>query len=194
VTRRPLAAAGALVVLAALTVAAVPGLLPAAGVALARTAAERVGAGDALAGAAALAVLYGLWSLRRGRDGPPTFVEASPERTSVETPLTGAGFDDRVAAAALDRAQREPVIERLRAALIEARNRDGREREAVARAVLTGEWTDDRPLAAFLGDERAPPLPVRARLYEWLFPERAFERRVCRAVDAIATAARGERS
>lgn len=51
-------------------------------------------------------------------------------------------------------------------------------------AVAVGDWTDDRVAAAFLGDDRAPRLPMRERLRGWLHPGRAFERRARRAADA----------
>lgn len=56
--------------------------------------------------------------------------------------------------------------------------------ERAADAVDSGEWTDDRVAAAFVGDERAPHFPLRERLRGWVRPERAFSRRADRAAGA----------
>ncbi|MCG1003523.1 MULTISPECIES: hypothetical protein [Halobacterium] len=61
----------------------------------------------------------------------------------------------------------------------------GVSRDEAAAVVARGEWTDDPVAAAFLGDERAPRYPLGERLRGWVHADRAFRRRVERAVDAV---------
>lgn len=84
----------------------------------------------------------------------------------------------------------ERVRERLRAAVVAVRT-DGadRTRAAVEAELGDGSWTEDRVAAAFLGGDDAPDIGLARRLYAWLYPARAFERRVRRTVDAIETVA-----
>lgn len=58
-------------------------------------------------------------------------------------------------------------------------------RDDAVDAIARGAWTDDVVAAAFLGDERAPPLPIRERLWAWLHPRRAYRRRTDRAAAAV---------
>jgi hypothetical protein len=51
--------------------------------------------------------------------------------------------------------------------------------------VLTGTWTDDTVVAAFLGNSDAPDTPVRWRLYAWLYDDKAFQEAVERTIVAI---------
>lgn len=84
------------------------------------------------------------------------------------------------------------VRHRLRAAVRTVRTGDAdRSRGAVEAALVDGSWTDDRVAAAFLGGDDAPDVGLPRRLYAWLYPARAFERRVERTVDAIEAAAEG---
>ena len=62
---------------------------------------------------------------------------------------------------------------------------DDEDAEAVSAAIEAGSWTDDRVAAAFLGGPDAPGVSLWRRLYAWLYPARAFERRVERVVDVI---------
>lgn len=65
--------------------------------------------------------------------------------------------------------------------------------EATAeRAVETGEWTDDRIAAAFLATEQeAPSFTLTERALAWLAPQRTFDRRLGRTLDAVETHAEG---
>lgn len=65
--------------------------------------------------------------------------------------------------------------------------------EATAeRAVETGEWTDDRIAAAFLATEQeAPSFTLTERGLAWLAPQRTFDRRLGRTLDAVETHAEG---
>lgn len=54
------------------------------------------------------------------------------------------------------------------------------------RAVATGEWTDDAVAAAFLGDGSGPSASLLSRIRLWLTPERERERRIDRALTALA--------
>jgi len=84
----------------------------------------------------------------------------------------------------------ERVRKRLRDAVETVRtNAGGRSRGAVEAELVDGSWTDDRVAAAFLGGEDAPDVGLARRLYAWLYPARAFERRVERTVDAVAESA-----
>lgn len=58
-------------------------------------------------------------------------------------------------------------------------------REAAARMIETGSWTDDPRAAAFLGGDDAAHLSLRMQFVDWLSGS-AYERRVGATVDAIA--------
>ncbi|MCD2204101.1 DUF7269 family protein, partial [Halobacterium sp. KA-6] len=80
---------------------------------------------------------------------------------------------------------RTRVRERIRETAVRAcAQKHGVSRDETTDAVARGEWTSDTVAAAFLGDERAPRYPLRERLRGWVHPDRAFQRRVERAVDA----------
>jgi hypothetical protein len=62
----------------------------------------------------------------------------------------------------------------------------GCDEKTAERAVERGEWTDDRIAAAFLATEHeAPTFTVTERALAWLTPERTFDRRLDRTLDAI---------
>lgn len=146
-----------------------------------------------------LVLVAGLAKFVSGRTAGPEAIELADD--DVETAVTdadvaGAGFD-RIVATAHAEFQRdqysktsEAARERLRETAADAvatfTNRDA---DAAVGAVEDGTWTDDRIVAAFLSDETGPSMPIGRRLYAWLYPDRAFERRVTRAVTAIADVA-----
>jgi len=107
------------------------------------------------------------------RDAPGERVDAALERVAADS----SGRTSANARALV----RERV--RLTAERAYAQGAAGDDVDA-AEAVAAGEWTDDRVAAAFLGDDRAPRLPLRERLRGWLHPGRAFERRARRAAGA----------
>jgi len=108
-----------------------------------------------------------------GRDAPGERVDAALERIAADS-SGRASTDARIV-----------VRERVRLTVERAYAQDADAGDVdVAEAVAAGEWTDDRIAAAFLGDDRAPRLPLLERLRGWLHPGRAFERRARRATDA----------
>jgi hypothetical protein len=79
----------------------------------------------------------------------------------------------------------EPIRERLRGIVIECYRRDRRAGADARAAVDRGTWTEDRYAAAFLTGTGAVDYPLGHRLYAWLYPERAAERRVNRTLRAV---------
>lgn len=129
---------------------------------------------------------------RRQRSGDGGTPPLSVDRDARRTRVPGGEFDDVVreatagANAALTRTDRTVVRERVRETAVRAYARTlGVDEDAATDAVRRGAWTTDRVAAAFVGDDRAPRLPLRERLRGWLHPDRAFERWVARATDAV---------
>lgn len=132
-------------------------------------------------------------------DGPGATAQAGDGTTdSVDADRPGRQFD-WTHSRALARLEVDPdaegweaerVRERLREAVRAVRGAD-RTRAAVEAELADGSWTEDRVAAAFLGGETAPERGLARRLYAWLYPARAFERRAKRTVDAIEVAAGG---
>lgn len=77
------------------------------------------------------------------------------------------------------------VREDLAAAVVAVRTGAGASPTAVREAIAAGTWTDDRVAAAFLGGADAPSVSLWRRAYAWLYPARAFRRRVERVVTAV---------
>ncbi|MFB6073182.1 MAG: hypothetical protein ABEJ88_09465 [Halobacterium sp.] len=144
-------------------------------------------------------VAYALHQRRRREDAGLDRLTADPDAPRARDP--GAAVDDAVRRAAenpnaaLTQDARRSVRARVRATAVRAYARSQSvDEDAAADAVAAGAWTDDVVAAAFLGDERAPRLPLRERLRGWIRPDRAFERRVSRAADAVhAVATEGSR-
>ena len=78
----------------------------------------------------------------------------------------------------------DPLRDRLRGVVVDA-YRDERGAEGASTVVEQGTWTGDRYAAAFLSTTAAVDYPWYHRLYAWLYPERAFERRVGRTLRAV---------
>ncbi|WP_225336472.1 DUF7269 family protein [Halomicrobium urmianum] len=120
-------------------------------------------------------------------------VEAAPEaihgrstgypRPAVDDRFAriGDGDADREAVADLSGDLRETAV-RLYAA------ETGRPRDEAAAAIDGGDWTDDERAAAFVGRD-AGPLPLRARLWDYVRSEDADHRRARRAVEALESLA-----
>jgi hypothetical protein len=113
-----------------------------------------------------------------------------------DTPrVVGAGIDEPLAALTDDRnpptgVRRSGIVNGVRSDLKDTAvdvvaDTASVDRVEAHRAVETGAWTDDHRAAAFLGDERAPPLPLWIRVADWLrgAPD---VRHAEGAVDAIA--------
>ncbi len=129
------------------------------------------------------------WHVGHGVLRTTTFdsaVETPPESvTAEETPLSGAGLDERYESAVADApGAMDALVDRLRATAVTTYALEAEiSRERADRVVAAGEWTDDTVAAALLSPERAQPLVARLRL--WLDPESERERRVKRTVSAI---------
>lgn len=134
---------------------------------------------------------------RRRNDANPGPTRLVDGGESVEPTAPGEEVDAVLrtaqtgATAYVTREQREQVRERVRTTAVRAyRQRHGASREAAVEAVATGAWTDDVVAAAFVGDQRAPRLPLRERLRGWLHPDQAYRRRTERATRAVHDLAR----
>lgn len=128
---------------------------------------------------------------RRRNDAGDADSRLAGQRNEAETSDAGERFDrdlrlaSRNANAPVVQDAREGIRERVRATAVRAyARRHSVSRDEARDAVAAGAWTDDVVAAAFAGDERAPPLPLRERLRGWIHPDRAYQRRAKRAVDA----------
>lgn len=128
---------------------------------------------------------------RRRNDAGGDSRLAEPSRSVDDDGGSGEQFDRDLLTASWDanapavQDARETVRERVRGTAVRAyARRHGVSREDARIAVASGDWTDDVVAAAFAGDDRAPPFPLRERLRGWVQPNRAYERRAKRAVDA----------
>jgi hypothetical protein len=111
-----------------------------------------------------------------------------PEQvTAARQESTGQALDDRIAAGIDgDEAALVAVRDRLRAVAIGAyAGENGTSREAAARAIHTGRWTQERTAAAMLSDGTGETHSIPARLRLWLDPAAERRRRLARTVDAI---------
>lgn len=148
-------------------------------------------AAGSLAGLVAL-VVAGAASRRRtvGEDEPARRIDRPRESVGTDgRAAPGSTLDDR-----LDRVAggahgpRAEVRETLRATAVRRLARVEGDPGAARRAVETGDWTDDRLAAGYLGETTTP---LSARLRAWLDPEAEHHRRVERTLAAIE--ALGER-
>lgn len=128
---------------------------------------------------------------RRRNDAAGGDSRLSGSRNGVEADNSGERFDRDLRLASHDvnapvvQDARADVRERVRATAVRAyARRHSVSRDDAREAVAAGAWTDDVVAAAFAGDERAPPLPLGERLRGWIHPDRAYQRRARRAVDA----------
>jgi hypothetical protein len=127
---------------------------------------------------------------------PPTDerdTDSLTEATTDET-VIGGRFDACVASTRVAiedpvrRADTDAVRERIHGTAVDVLVAfEGWSREEATERIASGAWTDDEVAAAFLGGADAPPMPFLNRVYAWLYPAAAFERRVRRTVDEIHT-------
>jgi len=143
--------------------------------------------GLALAVAGAVAGVIGLlysWLTRPDATAPMS--EQAGDQPTRSAAVAGtdlsAYYEQSVENGAPDDPNRDPIRRRLREVVV-ASVGDGR--DDAAAAVDRGAWTDDRYAAAFLTRTAAVDYPWYHRLYAWLYPGRAYERRVSRALAAV---------
>lgn len=194
---RTLAVLGGASLALALGVAFVPWLFPAA---VFRPLAAAVASPAVVLLFGALAGLLGVRAFGQSafadEDGPDRWTpRRAPERAYYDEHRTAgtevdAAFDaDPRGADDLD-ALRQTARGRIREVAVSVVAADESiDREAAARRIDAGSWTDDPRAAAFLGGRRLAPLGIRIR--DWASGER-FERWADRAVAEIEARKRGE--
>lgn len=174
----------------------VTGVAVAVGVVVGLAPASLVGAASGLNATLATAVVAaGLvgYAFRRRRQTEPVaesslLADAGSDTTAADPGQPVDGALDRIAddSGAFAGEARTRVRERVRETAVRAcAQKRGLSRDEATDAVARGEWTSDPVAAAFLGDERAPRYPLGERLRGWVHADRAFRRRVERAVDAV---------
>jgi len=148
--------------------------------------------GIALAFVGAVAGVLGLlyaWVTEPDAEAPMAGAASDgPERTvSVAGSDLSTQYERGVEMGGVN-SETDPLRRRLRAVVVESHRHAQGGREAAAAYVDRGEWTDDRYAAAFLTTTAAIDYPWYHRLYAWLYPGRAYERRVTRALAAVEAA------
>lgn len=87
-----------------------------------------------------------------------------------------------------DHSTDDPFQERLRAVLVAAYARELGSEDAAESHIDEGRWTTDVYAAAYLSSTDAVDYPWLHRLYGWLYPGPAYQRRVTRALRAVERA------
>jgi hypothetical protein len=139
-----------------------------------------------------IAVVQGLWSSTTASRPPPLPVDGDPEPTdrAGASPVVGETFDERLAAVQRVGGRSEEgeavVREELRRLATDTYQRTHRcDWEPAARAVESGDWTDDPAAAAFVGGADAPDVPLRLWFNDMLSEHGAFHRQTVRTLRAI---------
>jgi hypothetical protein len=153
-----------------------------------------VDAGLALAFAGAVGGVIGLlYSWLSEPETTAPLSESDAGRSSHSATVAGvdlsAHYERSVEDGGPDDAARDPIRRRLREVVVESVAVDD-----AAAYVDRGAWTDDRYAAAFLSTTADVDYPWYHRLYAWLYPGRAYERRVRRALDAVERTCAGRLS
>ncbi len=159
------------------------------------TAVERELTGTVAAVTVAGTLLLGVVIAVRKKRVSEDWSRRAADRTDDESGAGVHAFDETVEQAVEtgDRERRAEVRDQLRAVAVDVLAATREESVETAPATIdTGEWTDDPVVAAFLGDTEAAAVPLRWRLYEWIYRDRAFERTVERTLTAIENCTEGE--
>jgi len=161
-----------------------PGTVPAS----IRTGLDALGAdrGLALAFAGAVAGVIGLlysWLTEPDATTPMSERESRAPSTPAIAGADLSTYYERAVEDGPDDAARDPIRRRLREVVVASVDGDD-----AAASVDRGTWTDDRYAAAFLSTTADVDYPWYHRLYAWLYPSRAYDRRVCRALAAAERA------
>lgn len=151
----------------------------------------------------AIALLLGLygyltpWASRRRETDDP-LAEREWEVAERTAPVAGAELtatiERRAASDVPFDELGDPIDGRLRDHLVTVFALELGDRAAAAEHVDAGDWTADPIAAAYVSDERAVDYPWYDRLYAWLYPGRAYQRRVSRALTAVERASAGRLS
>jgi hypothetical protein len=138
--------------------------------------------GLALAFAGAVAGVIGLLYSWLTEPDATTPMSERESRTPSTPAIAGTDLSTHYERAVEDGpgdAARDPIRRRLREVVVASVGGDD-----AAASVDRGTWTDDRYAAAFLSTTADVDYPWYHRLYAWLYPGRAYDRRVRRALAA----------
>lgn len=140
----------------------------------------------------ALGGVIGLW-LWRTRGLGTTFFDKDIEESNRDVPVAGSELKDSSGWETKEHADLSPksVRESLRDVLFEVYREDFDGQADVETYLNRGEWTTDRYAAAFISTSQAIDYPVHHRIIAWLYPNRAREIRVKRALRAVESVADG---
>lgn len=111
-------------------------------------------------------------------------VTVEPAAEDPEEPAYVVGDDIRAMLKDPRGDDREELVAVLRRAAVDELSRQ-HGREEAREMVEEGSWTDDPRAAAALAEGGYSHLPLRFRLYDWLFEEDALERRAEAVVDEL---------
>lgn len=158
-----------------------------------RAAGDAVGdsPGVVLVAVGAVAGVLGLlYAWLTGGDAEAPLGESEPKRTRSRATVAGDDlsitYEQAVESGGPDDPSADPIRRRLRTVVVESHR--AADQEDPTAHIDKGAWTDDRYAAAFLSETTAVDYPWYHRLYAWLYPDRAYERRVTRALDAVERA------
>ncbi|MFC6954511.1 DUF7269 family protein [Halorubellus litoreus] len=206
--REVVGAVGAVAFAVALVAAFAPDLLPASVTAAANEVESAVEPWVVVLVLSLVVFAYAVYRFWRSDDGTVERLVRDDDDATADLDAVTVDFDPERPGRAFDYAvartvaqleadpnadawEADRVREDLETAAVAVRAARGVAPNAARAEVESGTWTDDRVAASFLGGPEAPGVSLWRRVYAWLYPARAFRRRVERVVDVIERQAEG---
>lgn len=206
--REVVGAVGAVAFAVALVAAFAPDLLPASVTAVASEVESTVEPWVVVLALSLVVFAYAVYRFWRADDGTVERLVRDDDAATPDLDAVAVDFDPERPGRAFDHAlartvaqleadpnaeawEADRVREDLETAVVAVQAARGVAPNAARAAVESGAWTDDRVAAAFLGGPDAPGVSLWRRVYAWLYPARAFRRRVEHVVDVVERQAAG---
>ncbi len=200
--REVVGAVGAVAFAVGVVAAFAPSLLPSSVTAFALDVESRVEPWVVVLALSLVVFAYAVYRFWRADDGTVERLVRDEDATAGDVDAATVDFDPERPGRAFDHAlartvaqleadpnadawEADRVREDLETAVVAVQAARGASLNAARAAVESGTWTDDRVAAAFLGGPEAPGVSLWRRVYAWLYPARAFRRRVERVVVAV---------